>query len=96
MGQGAVGLPSLTVAYAPVRRRYSPTATTSLNIVQRLGGPIMMTLYASFLAWRLRLQVAAHAVPSAYAFLLFCCIYVLTFTAATWLPVHRDDVAVRD
>jgi hypothetical protein len=28
-------------------------ATTSLNIVQRLGGPTLTTLCATFLGWRL-------------------------------------------
>ncbi|PXX12531.1 hypothetical protein C7399_118133 [Paraburkholderia tropica] len=29
-------------------------ATTSLNIVQRIGGPTMTPLCATFLAWKLR------------------------------------------
>ena len=49
MGQGAVGLPSLTAAYAWVPRRDLSMATTSLNIVQRLGGPILTTLCATIL-----------------------------------------------
>ena len=73
-------------------------ATTSLNIVQRLGGPIMTTLCASILAWRLGSQISDHAVSSAYAwaFLLLCSIHALTFIAAIRLPLRRDDVAVDD
>jgi predicted MFS family arabinose efflux permease len=98
MGQGAVGLPSMTAAYASVRRRELPMATTSLNIVQRLGGPIMTTLCASILAWRLGSQVSDHAVSSAYAwaFLLLCSIHAFTFIAAIRLPLRRDDVALDD
>lgn len=98
MGQGAVGLPSMTAAYASVRRRELPMATTSLNIVQRLGGPIMTTLCASILAWRLGSPVGDHAVSGAYAwaFLLLCSIHALTFVAAIRLPLRRDDVAVDD
>lgn len=98
MGLGAVGLPSLTAAYASVRRRDLPMATTSLNIVQRLGGPIITTLCASILTWRLGTQVADGAVSSAYvwAFLLLCCIHALTFIAAIRLPLRREDIAVHD
>ena len=44
LGMSGVGLPSLSAAYASVRREQLPMATTSLNIVQRLGGPTMTTL----------------------------------------------------
>ena len=40
-GLSAIGLPSIAAAYASVRRQDLPMATTSLNIVQRLGGPTM-------------------------------------------------------
>jgi MFS family permease len=38
VGQGVVGIASITVAYASVPRHELPMATTTLNIVQRLGG----------------------------------------------------------
>jgi len=38
VGLSAVGIPSISVAYASVRKQDLPMATTSLNIVQRLGG----------------------------------------------------------
>ena len=93
MGLIAVGLPSLTAAYASVRRQDLPMATTSLNIVQRLGGPTLTTLCASVLAWGLGSHVADDTVPSAFigAFLLLCCIHALTFMAAIRLPLRRDD-----
>src|SRR5580693_7189402 len=53
VGLSAVGIPSISAAYASVQRRDLPMATTSLNIVQRLGGPTMTTLCATFLGWRL-------------------------------------------
>jgi EmrB/QacA subfamily drug resistance transporter len=43
-GLGAVGLPSMSAAYASVKRQDVPMATTSLNIVQRLGGPTLTTV----------------------------------------------------
>lgn len=96
MGQGAVNLPSITAAYASVRRQDLPMATTSANIVQRLGGPTMTTLCASFLAWKLGSQGAGHAVSTAYAwaFLLLCGLQAFTFLAAIRLPLRLDDVAI--
>ncbi len=52
-GQGAVGIPSTTAAYTAVERSQLPMATTALNVVQRLGGPVMATVCAQLLAWRL-------------------------------------------
>jgi MFS family permease len=49
VGLSAVGIPSISAAYASVQKRDLPMATTSLNIVQRLGGPTMTTLCATFL-----------------------------------------------
>ena len=53
VGLSAVGIPSISAAYASVQKRDLPMATTSLNIVQRLGGPTMTTLCATFVGWRL-------------------------------------------
>src|SRR3984885_10565584 len=41
MGLIAVGIPSISAAYASVRKQDLPMASTSLNIVQRLGGPTL-------------------------------------------------------
>lgn len=38
-GQGAAGLPTVSAAYAAVDRAVLPMATTTLNIIQRLGAP---------------------------------------------------------
>jgi hypothetical protein len=71
MGMIAVGLSAMIAAYTSVSREKLPMATTSLNVVQRLGGPTMTTLCASDLAWQLG---SRPAVLGAYAdaFLLFC------------------------
>jgi EmrB/QacA subfamily drug resistance transporter len=87
MGQGAVGLPAISIAYASVARHNLPMATTTLNIIQRLGGPTLTTLCAVFLAWMLQ----AHAVRAgvnawALAFLLLAALHALTLLAATGLP----------
>lgn len=90
MGMSAVGLPSMTAAYTSVCKHDLPMATTSLNIVQRLGGPTLTTLCASFLAWKLGSQVTGHAVSTAYAwaFLLLCGLHAFTFLAASHLPLR--------
>jgi MFS family permease len=96
MGQGAVGLPAISAAYASVERRNLPMATTSLNIVQRLGGPSLTTLCAFVLAWGLNSEQAGQGGLDAYAlaFMLLCVLHVLTFLATTQLPL-RSTNAVR-
>jgi len=91
MGMGAIGVPSISAAYASVSKRDLPMATTSLNIVQRLGGPTLTTACATFLAWRLRSEhIASHASTGAFAeaFLLLCGLHVLLFIAALRLPME--------
>lgn len=46
VGQGGTGLPSLAAAYASIPKNKLAYATTSINIVQRLGGPIFTTVLA--------------------------------------------------
>ncbi|GBQ87744.1 membrane transporter [Acetobacter nitrogenifigens DSM 23921 = NBRC 105050] len=94
MGMGAIGLPSVTAAYASVRKQDLPMATTSANIVQRLGGPTMTTLCASFLSWKLGQGGTDHALSSAFtgAFVLLCGFQALTFLAALRLPLRVGDV----
>ncbi len=53
VGVSAIGIPSITSGYASVARQDLPMATTAMNIVQRLGGPTLTTLCATFLGWRL-------------------------------------------
>ncbi|MCL2658801.1 MAG: DHA2 family efflux MFS transporter permease subunit [Betaproteobacteria bacterium] len=96
MGMAEVGLPSLSAAYASVSQQKLAMAATSINIVQRLGGPTMTTLCASFLTWRLGLPAADHMVSNAYAWalLLLCGIHALTFLSAMRLPRRQEDIAV--
>ena len=39
-GQGAIGIPTISAAYASVPKEKLSLATTAVNIVQRLGGPM--------------------------------------------------------
>lgn len=65
-GLGAIAIPSVTAAYASVKKQDLPMATTSLNILQRLGGPTLTMLCATFLAWKL--QTVAGTAVNAHAF----------------------------
>lgn len=90
MGQGAVGLPAISVAYASVERRDLPMATTTLNIAQRLGGPTLTTLCAVFLAWRLGPHAVTWGVNAwSAAFVLLAALHALTALAALGLPAER-------
>jgi len=89
MGLSAVGMPSIASAYASVQRQELPMATTALNIIQRLGGPTLTTLCATFLGWRLA-STSLHDValgPYTAAFLLLCALHALLFAAAMRLPL---------
>src|SRR5580698_9894099 len=92
MGLSAVGIPSITSAYASVEKEHLPMATTSLNIVQRLGGPTLTTLYATFLGWRLGMARSGASLSSAFtaAFLLLCGLHACRFAAALRLPLSLD------
>ena len=72
-------------------------ATTALNIIQRLGGPALTTLCATFLGWRLaevHVNDAALA-PFTAAFLLLCVLHGLSFVAAMRLPLSIPEAAER-
>jgi hypothetical protein len=94
MGQSAIGLPSITAAYASVERRVLPMATTSLNLVQRMGGPTLTTLCATILEWRISAQAGGPVVVNAFtwAFILLCVLHALTWLAACRLPRRIGDV----
>ncbi|GLQ98759.1 DHA2 family efflux MFS transporter permease subunit [Dyella mobilis] len=96
-GQSAVGIPSMSAAYASVERQALPMATTSLNIVQRLGGPMFTTLCASFLGWQLatRQPHPGSATPYALAFLLLCVLHGATAVMAWRLPRSMAEVLAR-
>jgi EmrB/QacA subfamily drug resistance transporter len=81
LGQGAIGLPTMSAAYAAVDRRDLPMATTSLNIVQRLGGPILTTLAATVLA-------AWGGYVAAFA--LLCALHGANALAASRLPLRIE------
>jgi EmrB/QacA subfamily drug resistance transporter len=92
VGLSAVGIPSVSAAYASVKKHDLPMATTSLNIVQRLGGPTMTTLCATFLGWTSRSGHSHLSLSSPFvaAFLLLCLLHALLFAASLRLPLSID------
>ena len=94
-GLGAVGVPSISAAYAAVKRQELPMATTAMNIIQRLGGPTFTTLCATFLEWRLASSPTQGGVDRAFtaAFLLLCTLHVILFAAALCLPLKLPVAA---
>src|ERR1700721_2929351 len=78
IGLSAVGIPSISAAYASVRKQDLPMAATSLNILQRLGGPTLTPLCAPFLGWRLGAAHSSAGFIAAFRedFFLFCALHV--------------------
>src|ERR1700728_991713 len=66
LGLRAVGIPAISAAYDSVRKQDLPMATTSLNIVQRLGGPTLTTICATFLGWRLGMAQSSAGLSGAF------------------------------
>lgn len=50
VGQGLIGVPSTTLAYFTISKDKLPSAATSLNILQRLGGPVFSAFCIQFLS----------------------------------------------
>jgi EmrB/QacA subfamily drug resistance transporter len=97
MGQGAVGLPAISLAYAAVARRDLPMAATTLNIVQRLGGPTLTTLCALALGWLLAAPGELGGLDAwAWAFLLLAVLHALSVVAAACLPARAQAPGGRE
>ncbi len=84
----AVGVPSVSAAYSWVRREELPMATTTLNIVMRIGGPTLTTICATFLGWRLGSAPDHDGLLSAFtaAFILLCGFHGLLIAATARFP----------
>ncbi len=88
VGQGCIGIPSISAAYSSVPRPRLPVATTALNIVQRLGGPVATTAIAIVLA----ATVTADGAGYATAFATLVALQVLLLASASRLPTRVDAV----
>ena len=85
-GQGAVGIPTIAAAYSSVSRDKLGPATTAVNIVQRLGGPLATTGIA------IAVYYSVAQVPLAHDFITplvaLTILQLAVFAAASRLPIR--------
>jgi EmrB/QacA subfamily drug resistance transporter len=88
IGSGGIGIPAISSAYAGLPRKDIPMATAAMNIVQRLGGPTLTTVCATFLGWRLASATGPATLPGAFtaAFGLLCALQAVLFLVTFRLP----------
>jgi EmrB/QacA subfamily drug resistance transporter len=94
IGLAGIGIPAMTAAYSTVPRSDLPMATTTLNIVQRLGGPTLTTLCATFLGWQLSGFHAGQSgsTPYMWAFVLLCGLHAVTLLVALGFPARAQGM----
>ena len=90
-GSGCINIPSIAAAYASIPKQMIPVATTAINIVQRLGGPIATTLLAIFLHVRIAVSPADHTGAYLATFRILCVVHALVIVAALRLPDTRNQ-----
>jgi EmrB/QacA subfamily drug resistance transporter len=97
-GQGTISIPSVSAAYASVPKAKLAVATTALNIVKRLGGPLATTVIAVVMSLSAPYFPASGPRPFLIAFVLLVGLHVLVLASASRLPVliphHRELAAV--
>jgi EmrB/QacA subfamily drug resistance transporter len=91
-GQGAIGIPSVSAAYASVPKEKLAGATTAINIVQRLGGPLATTVTAIVMSLSAGHLPAPAPRSFVIAFLLLTGLHAIAVAVATRLPerVHQE------
>lgn len=88
-GQGATGIPSIAAAYASVPQDKLSSATTAVNIVQRLGGPVMTTVMAIIVGLTEQQGTQAMTMHT-FVLPLMALVFVqaMVFVSAMRLPGH--------
>jgi len=96
-GHGAVGIPSVSAAYASVSGDKLSVATTAINIVQRLGGPLATTILAIVMSLSATYVPASGPRAFMIAFVSLIGLQLLMLGSATRLParVHQNSGCVR-
>ena len=85
-GQGAIGIPTISAAYASVPKDKLSLATTAVNIVQRLGGPMATIAIAMTVTIAAGRSVGGAAVL--LPFLTLMTIQALALGCAVRLPLR--------
>lgn len=88
-GLGAVAIPVVSMAYAGIEQRALPMAAASINIVQRLGGPVLTTFCALLLSWLVQMPQLEGAGAWAYALLALAALHGIMTTVTMALPRTR-------
>ena len=93
VGLGAIAVPATSSGYAAIAREDLSSAATAMNIGQRLGGPTWMTLFATFLGWRLSAGGTQAALPHAFGltFALLCVVHAVLLLSTLPLPRVLPD-----
>jgi MFS family permease len=92
VGQGAAGIPTIAAAYASVPKEQLGLATTAINIVQRLGGPVATTILALIVASHTTSTTSAPSGEGFFVpFIALIILQVLGLVSASRLPlrIHR-------
>ena len=91
VGQGTIGIPSVSAAYSSVPRDKLAVAATAINIVQRLGGPLATTVMAVVLSLSAPNFPVSGPRPFMIAFVLLTGLHLLMLGAASRLPalIHQ-------
>ncbi len=92
-GLGCITIPSISAAYASIPKEHMPVATTAINIVQRLGGPVATTFLALFLQYSTSVHSLDRQAAFGGTFLVFCVIHALAIPSALCLPLRRPSRA---
>jgi MFS family permease len=95
-GLGAINIPSMSAVYSAVTKAELPMATTTLNILQKLGGPIMTTLVAMLIESHLNHSARFASTPFALAFVLLSVVQFGLIIAAWRLPGWIGNQPIQD
>jgi EmrB/QacA subfamily drug resistance transporter len=85
-GQGTISIPSVSAAYASVPRDKLAVANTAINIVQRLGGPLAITVTVIAMSLSATYLPASGIRPLMTAFVLLIALNLLVLVSASRLP----------
>jgi EmrB/QacA subfamily drug resistance transporter len=86
VGTSAINIPSIAAVYGSVPKETIPAATTAINIIQRLGGPVATTSLAVFLHTRMNLRPMQPAHAFTATFWVLCSFHAFCVLAALRLP----------
>lgn len=87
-GQGSIGVPSISAAYASVPGGLLGQAATAANIIQRLGGPIGTTLLAMIVAATEAPALASGPHVFTWPFVGLLAIQLLVLLSTSRLPLR--------